>query len=210
MSWDDPRSCQIIHLWGRICCASEVGRVGRASGNSSTSIALRPRLIPFFLNYLPYPCLDLASHVPPVATVSHSCTPLCPNSDPSPLAHPYPFIFYPLLLSPMVFHNNTPLPFLPPPPTARQAYLIPQPRCNQPTSLLVPQINNTVRHTHTFSNSPPPWFLSPASLKQLHVPQILALCFLLYHPSDQHPISDITVEVTAVTLWLLQLSLVVT
>lgn len=114
-----------------------------------------PLTTAFFLNYLPCPCLDLASHVPPVATVAHSCTPLCPNSDPSPLAHPYPFIFYPLLLSPVVFHNNTPLPFLPPPPTARQAYLIPQPRCNQPTSLLVPQINNTVRHTHTFSNPPP-------------------------------------------------------
>lgn len=69
--------------------------------------------------------------------------PPCPNSDPSPLAHPCPVIFYPLLLSPVVFHNNTPLPFLPPPPTARQAYLIPQPSSNQPTSLLVPQINNT-------------------------------------------------------------------
>lgn len=57
-------------------------------------------------------------------------------------------IFLAILSSPMVFHKNTPLPFLLPPPTARQACLIPQPSNYQPTSLQVPQINNRLTNTH--------------------------------------------------------------
>ena len=170
-----------------------------ASPSTETS-----RLSASLLLASPNPCLVF---ILSRCTGSYSLTPLyppCSNSDPSPLAHPYPVIFHPLLLSPVVFHNNTPLPFLPPPPTARQAYLIPQPSSNQPTSLLVPQINNTDWHTHTHTHnfqSPSLWFLFPASLKQLQVPRILALCFFCFAPPppSQRPVSDITVEVTAVT-----------
>lgn len=49
---------------------------------------------------------------------------------------------------------SPPLPCCSAPPAARQAYLIPQPSSNQPTSLLVPQINSTdthsSKHTHVF------------------------------------------------------------
>lgn len=137
---------------------------------------------------------------------------LCQNCGPKPLlAHSSPAIFYPLLLSPVVFHNNRPLPFLPPPPTARQAYLIPQPSSNQPTSLLVPLINNTDTHTHTHCN-PPPWDFSFLLHSGIEVSQLLCLMcsFVCFITPGRRPINDSTVEVTAVTLWLLQLSLVVT
>lgn len=126
-----------------------------ATAARASPFAKTPRLTPLF-QLLSSNYSFLSQPTPPspaLVLVSLSCLtgsysliqlyPQCPYPDPSPLAHPYPVIFHPLLLSPVVFHNNTPLPFLPPPPTARQAYLIPQPSSNQPTSLLVPQINNT-------------------------------------------------------------------
>lgn len=168
VAWDDPCSCQIIHLPGCICCASEVGQVGRDSPNRSI-IALRTfRIVrrqkwspctqvhqftviyrpgqesvePFqrqnplkwgapkfqwtneevelrrraALNYQAKRDLGLGVMSILYNIACNSCTP------PSPT---FLHRASPSLVTRGGFHNNTPLPFLLPPPTARQAYLIP-------------------------------------------------------------------------------------
>lgn len=93
-------------------------------------------LIPWFLltpNYsfpsLHASLLFFSNVVLPGYIQSH--TPALPILiNPSSPAHTYPIIFHSVLFSPMIFHNNTPLPFLPLPPTARQASLIQQPSSN--------------------------------------------------------------------------------
>ena len=164
-----------------------------ASPSTETS-----RLSASLLLASPNPCLVF---ILSRCTGSYSLTPLyppCSNSDPSPLAHPYPVIFHPLLLSPVVFHNNTPLPFLPPPPTARQAYLIPQPSSNQPTSLLVPQINNTDwhthTHTHTISNPPPCDFSFPLHWSNCKSLEFLPYAFFVLPPPPQASVLSVTLQ----------------